>query len=182
VDKLDGVYDLKDGGDRMVYGTGAVREPAKNKGRFDLISPFALQRLALVYEKGAKKYADRNWEKGIPFSRFLDSAMRHLSQFAMGHTDEDHLGQAAWNIFAIMHFQETSEWDLDDLPDYYPSPVAMEFVEEGDLAKKKEEYIKKEKEKCDSATSYYIRTRKDSDCLQRRTLGSDAAPVEEESK
>lgn len=97
----------------------AVREPTDGNGRFDLISPFALARLAKWYELGAKKYSDRNWEKGgIPFSRYLDSAFRHLNKFTMGLTDEDHLAAAAWNIFAILHFQELGELSLDDLPHY----------------------------------------------------------------
>jgi len=108
---------LKDSGKREQYKSGAVRDVREGKGRFDLISPFALMRLARVYEKGSKKYKDRNWEKGFPYSRVLDSAIRHIVQFMMGYEDEDHLAQAAWNLFAIMHFQETHP-GLDDLPHY----------------------------------------------------------------
>lgn len=99
-------YGMKDSGERENFESGAVRDRRDGKGRFDLISPFALKRLALVYEKGAKKYADRNWEKGIPASRCLDSALRHLNQYLAGHKDEDHLAQCAFNIFAVMHFEE----------------------------------------------------------------------------
>ena len=110
---------LDDGGERISYGDDkAIREPTDGKGRFDLISPFALMRLAKHYEAGAKKYAPRNWEKGIPFSRYLDSAMRHLNKYLMGMNDEDHLAAAAWNIIAIMHHEELGQWDLDDLPHY----------------------------------------------------------------
>ena len=99
-------YDMKDSGERENFESGAVRDRRDGKGRFDLIPPFALKRLALVYEKGAKKYADRNWEKGIPASRCLDSALRHLNQYLAGHKDEDHLAQCAFNVFAVMHFEE----------------------------------------------------------------------------
>lgn len=110
---------INDGGERISYGEGkAIREPSTGKGRFDLISPFALTRLAKWYELGAKKYADRNWEKGIPFSRYIDSAMRHLTKYIMGMDDEDHLAAAAWNIFAIMHHEENNQYELDDLPHY----------------------------------------------------------------
>lgn len=110
---------MNDGGKRIEYGDGmAVREPSDGKGRFDLVSPFALARLAKWYELGAIKYSDRNWEKGIPFSRYLDSAMRHLNKFAIGMDDEDHLAAAAWNIFAMMHHQELGQKDFDDLPHY----------------------------------------------------------------
>lgn len=61
---------------------------------------------------------DRNWERGMPFSRYIDSAKRHLDKFVMGMEDEDHLAAAAWNIFAIMHHQELGQDELDDMPHY----------------------------------------------------------------
>lgn len=110
---------IDDSGERMSYGEDkAVREPSDGKGRFDLITPFGLERLAKWYELGAKKYTDRNWEKGIPFSRYFDSAMRHMMKFIMGRTDEDHLAAAVWNLMAIMHHQELVQTELDDLPHY----------------------------------------------------------------
>lgn len=110
---------INDSGQRISYGEGmAIREPASGKGRFDLVSPFALSRLAKWYELGSRKYADRNWEKGMPFSRYLDSALRHLNKYAMGIEDEDHLAAAAWNVFAIMHHEELKEISLDNMPHY----------------------------------------------------------------
>jgi len=106
---------LQDSGKREDYGTGACREPATGKGRFDLISAPALMRLAKHYENGARKYTARNWEQGIPVSRCLDSALRHLVQYMDGDNSEDHLAAAAWNIFAIMHFEEKLP-EMVDLP------------------------------------------------------------------
>lgn len=120
MDELKGK--INDGGERISYGENmAVREPSTGKGRYDLVSPFATRRLAEWYELGARKYADRNWEKGIPFSRYIDSAKRHLDKFVMGMEDEDHLAAAAWNIFAIMHHQELRQTELDDMPHYLSS-------------------------------------------------------------
>lgn len=99
-------YQLEDSGQRQEFETGAVRDPAEGKGRYDLITPHGLRRLALHYEAGAKKYDDRNWEKGIPASRCFSSAVRHLYRWLNGENKEDHLAAAAWNIFAIIHFQE----------------------------------------------------------------------------
>jgi hypothetical protein len=123
---MDREYEMKDGGERESFNTGAVREDRSGKGRYDLISPLALRRLALVYEKGAKKYpSDRNWERGMPISRTLDSAMRHIAQYISGLRDEDHLAQAAWNIFAAIHMEECVDRGilpstLADTPDYTP--------------------------------------------------------------
>ncbi len=110
---------INDGGERMSYGDGkATREPSTGKGRFDLVTPFGIMRLAKWYELGAQKYSDRNWEKGMPFSRYIDSAMRHLNKYVMGMTDEDHLAAAAWNILCIIHHEELGQTDLDDMPHY----------------------------------------------------------------
>jgi len=111
-------FELKDSGKRESFKSGAVRDSREGKGRYDLVTPFGLKRLAIIMEKGAKKYNARNWEKGMEFSRLLDSAQRHLEQFKMGLIDEDHLAQATFNIFAIMHFQELGRTGLDDLPRY----------------------------------------------------------------
>lgn len=110
---------IVDSGKRMSFGEGlAEREPTDGKGRYDLITPFGIRRLAIWYELGAKKYADRNWEKGMPFSRYIDAAKRHLDKYIMGMTDEDHLAAAAWNILSIMHHEELGQMEFDDMPHY----------------------------------------------------------------
>jgi hypothetical protein len=115
----DAISKINDGGSRISYGEDkAIREPATGKGRYDLITPFGIRRLAQWYELGAQKYADRNWEKGMPFSRYVDSAKRHIDKFVMGMEDEDHLAAAAWNILAIIHHQELGQTGLDDMPHY----------------------------------------------------------------
>lgn len=117
MNNLDGK--ICDNGERISYGDGmAMREPSVGKGRYDLISPFATRRLAKWMELGAEKYSSRNWEKGMPYSRYVDSAKRHLDKFVMGMEDEDHLAAVAFNIFAIMHHQELGQDELDDMPHY----------------------------------------------------------------
>lgn len=111
-------YVIHDSGTREEFPSGMVRDRREGKGRYDLISPFALRRLAGVYERGAVKYDERNWEKGAPYCRFLDSALRHIEQYLARETDEDHLAQAAWNLFAIMHFEELGRTELDNRPGY----------------------------------------------------------------
>ncbi len=116
-------FDMQDSGERDVFPGGAVRDIRTGKGRYDLISPIALRRLALVYERGAEKYDERNWEKGMYVSRMLDSAMRHIQQHLEGLRDEDHLGHAAFNIFGAIHIEEMVRRGLldgqfVDLPDY----------------------------------------------------------------
>lgn len=111
----DYLQGINDGGARHTYDTGASREPATGKGRYDLITPIGLMRLAKWYELGAEKYAERNWEKGIPVSRCYDAMNRHMVKYLAGYDDEDHLAAIVWNAFAIMHFEEYMP-HLQDLP------------------------------------------------------------------
>ena len=96
---------LKDSGKREEFSTGSRRDSREGKGRFDLLfmgMPEALRRLAVLLERGAAKYGERNWERGQPISRYIDSAARHLHRAAQGMTDEDHLIQLAWNAMAAV--------------------------------------------------------------------------------
>lgn len=106
-----------------MFDSGAKRDSAAGKPRPDLLSPFATMRRGRVMELGARKYGDRNWEKGMPLSVFVASANRHFVQFLMGATDEDHLAHCAFNLDAIMHGQEMIRrglWptEYNDLPQY----------------------------------------------------------------
>ncbi len=111
----------KDSGLREQHSSGAVRDVRGGKGRYDLLPTRSLRRIAGVYERGAIKYADRNWEKGMPMSRYMDSGLRHLFQYLEGHRDEDHLAQAAFNIMAMIDHEERVNSgqlpkEINDLP------------------------------------------------------------------
>lgn len=60
------------------------------------------KRLALLFEKGAAKYSERDWEKGRPMSIFINSALRHLFQYYNSETDEDHAAAFVWNLLACI--------------------------------------------------------------------------------
>ena len=107
--------DIKDSGQRTEFASGAVRDMAEGKGRYDLIPWEAIHELALHCEQGAAKYGERNCEKGIPIHSLIDSAIRHLSCYLRGMKDEPHLRSALWNIaFAIWTEQKHPE--LLDIP------------------------------------------------------------------
>jgi len=112
---------IKDSGTRRDFGTGSVRDAAGGKGRFDLISPLALLRLALHSDDGIQKYGERNWELGQPLKVYFDSAVRHLYKWLAGWEDEDHLAAAFWNIQCALHTEMMIKAGklpkkLDDLP------------------------------------------------------------------
>lgn len=107
--------EIKDSGNRAEFSSGAVRDLGEGKGRCDLLPACALLRLARHYEAGAKKYQERNWEKGIPAHSFLDSALRHIFKYMDGAKDEDHLIAALWNLCGLVWVEEKQP-ELMDIP------------------------------------------------------------------
>lgn len=128
-------FQLKDSGRRESWETGSQRDTREGKGRYDLLSPRFLRRLALVMERGAKKYGERNWELGQPLSRYLDSAIRHIMGLMLGMVDEDHAGQAAFNLQGFIHTSELIQEGklpaiLNDIK--FPlTPSAAQVAQEG---------------------------------------------------
>lgn len=124
-------YTLKDSGQRKIFETGANRDLSSGKGRFDLLPPATLRMLSVHFEKGAEKYSARNWEKGIPVSRYIDSALRHTFQFADGCDDENHLIAAIWNLICMYETiirtqKDVLPKDLYDLPRKVNLPAPYE--------------------------------------------------------
>jgi hypothetical protein len=108
--------------------TGEVRvtdpETGGEKGtklaRYDLIPAGPLLQLAEHYGIGARKYADRNWERGYAWSLSFAALQRHAWAFWMGEdTDGEtlshHMAAVAFHAFALMHFGDT-DTGTDDRP------------------------------------------------------------------
>lgn len=106
---------IKDSGERTEYSNGFVRDMHEGKGRFDLLPWVAIMELAKHCEDGAKKYGERNIDKGCPQHSLIDSAFRHLAKYTLGYTDENHLRAALWNIAWAMQ-QDVTRPDMIDIP------------------------------------------------------------------
>lgn len=98
-----------------VSETGGRRKNA-GKLRADLVPASWDEALAAVLTKGAAKYADRNWEKGMEFGVCLGSLKRHLIKFMKGEdidvgtpedpgTMEPHTALIAVNALFILEYQ-----------------------------------------------------------------------------
>lgn len=79
----------------------------QGKLRYDLICPEIEKRCAEVFSYGAKKYGERNCEKGFRYSRLYAAARRHLAAFWEGEDlDQEsglpHLAHAAWNLNMLL--------------------------------------------------------------------------------
>ena len=64
----------------------------EGKTRHDLVPAFAQEQYAKVLTKGAEKYAQRNWEKGMPWSKVTASLKRHVLAFERGEDYDPETG------------------------------------------------------------------------------------------
>lgn len=76
------------------------------KLRYDLLPPDGLEALVLVYTKGAEKYDDNNWAKGMSWMRCIGSLLRHTFAWIKGESyDKEtgchHMAMAAWNCLTL---------------------------------------------------------------------------------
>lgn len=65
-----------------------------------------LLEVAKHYEEGAKKYGECNWQKGLPVSCYVDSAVRHYIKWLRQDDDEPHDRAFVWNIMCCI-------WEVD---------------------------------------------------------------------
>lgn len=83
----------------------------------DISSPEMFLEVSHHYEDGAKKYAPRNWEKGIPVSCNIDSCVRHLLKWIRGDQDERHDRAVVWRLLAVlyMNMKYSSDPEICDI-------------------------------------------------------------------
>lgn len=96
------------------------------KPRMDLVPPSVMTAIATVAAFGAGKYGDRNWERGMPYSKVYAPLMRHLMAWWQGeHLDAEsglpHLYHIAWNAAALVEYARrlqdgTLPMTVDDRP------------------------------------------------------------------
>lgn len=88
--------------------------------RYELIPPEGLEALAELYAIGAKKYGDRNWEKGLSWCRVFGAMMRHAWAWFRGEKydpidKQHHMIAVAWNALALYTY-ELRKTGQDDRP------------------------------------------------------------------
>lgn len=115
IKRLKAQYDTPEK-DVRHFDTGAVRDDATGKGRFDLLPWAAIHALAKHCERGALHYGERNVDKGINQSSLIDSGLRHICLYIQGDAEAHHLVAALWNIAWAVE-QEIKRPHLVDLPE-----------------------------------------------------------------
>ena len=77
----------------------------EGKARFDLVHPWAHEQMVNVLTAGAKKYAERNWERGMAWSKVIASLKRHLNAIEKGEDYDPETGELhAAHIACNAHF------------------------------------------------------------------------------
>lgn len=92
-----------------------------DKLRYELLPPELLEETARVLTFGAVKYADRNWELGMKWSRPFGALMRHMWAWWRGeNTDPEtgysHLAHAACCIAFLVSYERRGS-GTDDRPE-----------------------------------------------------------------
>ena len=102
--------------DKRVFDTGATKNIATGKGRYDLIPTEALVALAKRFEFGVLNGHEENgYRKGIPDDVLYDSAFRHLVQAKSNCKDEDHLAAVMWNVSVLIFNRENRYIDNSNI-------------------------------------------------------------------
>lgn len=92
------------------------------KVRLELVPPSLIWAVGRVLTEGAKKYADRNWELGMAYTKPYACLMRHMTKWFNREpndheTNLSHLYHAAANIAMLIEYEEKNLEELDDRPE-----------------------------------------------------------------
>lgn len=117
-------------GRQVADGGGLRKDDGKNK--LDLIPPEWIWALGAVLTQGAEKYAVRNWERGMAWSKMIGCGLRHVFKFVCGERYDPesgchHLAHAAWNFLALMTY-DIRKIGENDLPNF-DDAVALAYLE-----------------------------------------------------
>lgn len=107
-------------GSPSLYDTTSAIKHDEGKPRYDLIPLEALDGLARLYALGARKYADRNWEKGMQWSRIFAALMRHAWKWFRGERfdtedGQHHMLSVIWCAMALYTYDVRNAGE-DDRP------------------------------------------------------------------
>jgi hypothetical protein len=75
----------------------------------------AFMQISHQYKDGASKYAERNWELGMPVHSFMDSSYRHILKYIRNDQDEPHDRAFMWNIIGAI-------WTIKHRPKFNDLP------------------------------------------------------------
>ncbi len=114
-------WTLKHINDFIITGSNTYLYHALDEEIVQVEIPKYILELSKHFEAGAIKYGERNWEKGIPLSSYIDSAVRHYLKHLDGQEDENHFIAFVWNIICAI-------WTNNNLPEMRDLPYEQENI------------------------------------------------------
>ena len=91
--------------EKEAEATGAGRKDDTGKAPYHLLAPEFLDATAQVLAFGAAKYAERNWEKGMDWSRPFSAMMRHMWAWWRGEEKDPETGMShLWHASCCVMF------------------------------------------------------------------------------
>ena len=92
----------------------------EGKLRVDLLPADALHEIARVMTYGARKYAERNWERGMPWSKVLGPLDRHLLDWKLGkridrETRLRAMAHVGCNVLFLLAYEIRGLQKMDDI-------------------------------------------------------------------
>ena len=92
----------------------------QGKLRMDLVPPDVIEAMATILTDGVEVYGERNWEKGMKWSRPYAALLRHVCAWWQGEdTDPDSGRPHLWHALCCISFlvaYERRDVGVDDRP------------------------------------------------------------------
>jgi hypothetical protein len=115
---------------RSVKVDGLGERKDEGKLPVDLIPADVIQAIAAVFQFGATKYARRNWERGLPWSKAYGPMQRHALDFALGRRVDRESGlltsaHMACDALMLCAFDIRGMNHLDDLEPFARAVLAQ---------------------------------------------------------
>ena len=97
---------------------GATKADGEKLDRFDLLPWDIIMEVAELYGIGARKYDDRNWEKGMSWGRLIRALFSHMAKFLLRRKydpvdGQRHIISVIWCGIALAYY-EKHELGTDD--------------------------------------------------------------------
>lgn len=122
--QLDLPFETKDTGERTTFAGGMQREPTDKEDWTLVLDGPMLLRWVQLLTRGARKYSPRNWTLALDATsrgarcavktRYRQSALRHMMQWAGGERDEDHAAAVMFNLNGYEAMLATDDLGTED--------------------------------------------------------------------
>jgi hypothetical protein len=102
-----------------------IKHDTNKSMRPELITSEFIEELSKVLAYGAHKYSDRNWEKGMKWSRPFGALLRHIWSWWKGETNDpetgfSHMAHAACNVMFLLTYEKRRVGEDDREYQEYP--------------------------------------------------------------